>query len=86
MGNELPSDLVPHSGNICGLLLALGLLGCSNWLLGQEVEVSGCSVTGTSFLHVGCSGGTAAAEGTASDTVAGAYADADAGVLEGDSD
>jgi hypothetical protein len=68
LGNDSPSDLVSHSGNICGLLLALELLGCCDWLLGQEGEVSGCS------------GGTAAAatEGNASDTTVGA------GVLEGD--
>jgi hypothetical protein len=40
LGNESPNDLVPHSGNICNLLLALELLGCSDWLLGQEGEVT----------------------------------------------
>lgn len=83
LGNESPSDLVPHSGNIPGLLLALGLLGCSDWLLGQEGKVPGCSVAGTSFLPIGCFGGTTiAAEETASDIAA---ADAGAGVLKGDS-
>jgi hypothetical protein len=50
--------------------------------------VPGCSVAGTGFLPVGCSGSTAAAaERTASDTADGADADAGAraGVLEGDS-
>jgi hypothetical protein len=28
LGNDLPSGLVPHNGNIRGLLLALELLGC----------------------------------------------------------
>ena len=41
----------------------------------------GCSVAGTGFLPAGCSGGTAAVVGTASDTAA----SADASVLEGDS-
>jgi hypothetical protein len=74
LGNDSPSDLVPHSGNIHGLLLALEMLGCSSWLLGQEGEVSGCS--GSTAVAV--------AEGTASDTVAGVIANAGAGVLEGD--
>jgi hypothetical protein len=64
------------------LLLALGLLGCFGWLLGQEGEMRGYSDAGTDFLPVGCSGGTAAAEETASGT--GAGADVDAGDLEGD--
>jgi hypothetical protein len=84
----MPSGLVPHSGNIHGLLLALELLDCLDWLLGQEGEVPSCSVADTGFLPVGCSGGTAAAaEGTASGTVvdAGVDADAGAGVLEDDS-
>jgi hypothetical protein len=57
LGNDSPSGLVPHNGNICGLLLALELLRCSGWLLGQEGEVPGCS-----------SGTAAAAEGTVSGT------------------
>jgi hypothetical protein len=85
-GNDSSSDLVLHNGNIHDLLLALALPGCCGWLLGQESEVSGCSVAGTDFLPVGCSSGTAAAEGTASNTVAGVGADADADVLEGDLD
>jgi hypothetical protein len=88
LGNESPSVLVPHSGNIHDLLLALELLCCSNLLLGQEGEVLGCSVADTSVLPIGCSGGTAVvAEGTASRTAIDADVDADAGagVLEGDS-
>jgi hypothetical protein len=73
LGNDPPSNLVPHSGNIRSLFLALELHGCPDWLLGQEGEV------------IGCSGGIAAAiDGTASDTVAGTGADAGVGVLEGD--
>jgi hypothetical protein len=34
LGNATPSGLVPHSGNILSVLLALGLSGCSDWLLG----------------------------------------------------
>ena len=74
MGNDSPNGLVAHSGNMHGLLLALELLGCPDWLQGQEGEVPGCS-----------SGTTAAAEGTASGTAASASAGVDAGVLEGDS-
>jgi hypothetical protein len=51
--------------------------------------VPGCSASSTSFLPVGCSGGTvaAAAEGTASEIAADANAGsgADAGIPEGDS-
>jgi hypothetical protein len=61
LGNDPPSDLVPHSGNISGLFLALELLGCPDWLLGQEGEVPGCS-----------SGTAATTEEIASDTAAGA--------------
>jgi hypothetical protein len=43
LGNDSPNALVPHNGNMCGLLLALELLGGSGWLLGQEGEVLGCS-------------------------------------------
>jgi hypothetical protein len=50
-GNETPSGLVPHSGNIQDLLPALGLSG---WLLGQENEVLGCSVVDIGFLPIGC--------------------------------
>jgi hypothetical protein len=85
LGNESPSDLVPHSVNIRDLLLALELLGCSDWLLGQEGEVPGCSITDTGFLLVGCFGSTAAAEETTSRTTIGAHAGAGAGALEGGS-
>jgi hypothetical protein len=80
--NDSPSGLVPHSGNMCGLLLALELLGCSGWLLGQEGEVPGCSSAGTDFLLASCSDGiVAAAEETASNTAA-AVADAYAGASD----
>jgi hypothetical protein len=89
LGNKTPSGLVPHSGNILGLLLALGLSGCSGWLLGQEGEVSGCSASNIGFLLVGCVNGTvvAVAEGIASRTVVDVDdgSDADASVLEDDS-
>ena len=72
LGNDSLNGHVPHSGNIRGLLLALELLGCPDWLLGQEGEVPGCS------------GSTAAAvEGTAYDTAA-VGTDASVGDLEGD--
>jgi hypothetical protein len=65
-------------------LLALALLGCSGWLLGQEDEVHGCSDADIDFLPAGYSDGTtAAAEETASGTVA-AGSDADAGAGAGD--
>jgi hypothetical protein len=65
------------------LLLVLGLLGHSGWVLGQEDELPGCSDAGTDFLSDECSDGTAAAatEQTASGTSAGADADAGAGDL-----
>ena len=79
MGNDSPSGLVPHSGNMHDFLLALALLGCSGWLLGQEDGVPGCSDADINFLPTGCSEGTAAAaEETASGTAA-AGSDADAG-------
>jgi hypothetical protein len=82
LGNDLPSDLVPHNGNIHVLLLALALPNCSGWLIEHEGEVAGCSGAGTDFLLAGCSEGTAAAaEGTASDIAASADADAGAGDL-----
>jgi hypothetical protein len=60
------------------LLLALGLLGCSGWLLGQEGELPGCSNAGTDFLPADCFDGTAAAatEETASGIGAGVNTDA----------
>jgi hypothetical protein len=77
LGNDLPSDFVPHSGSIHNLLLPLALPDCSDWLLGQEGEVPSCFDAGTDFLLLGCSDGTsvAVAEGTASDTTAGANTD-----------
>jgi hypothetical protein len=66
------------------LLLALELLGCSGWLLGQEGTVSDCFDAGNDFLPAGCSDGTAAAEGTTSGIAAGVDTDASAGDLEGD--
>ena len=64
------------------LLLVLGLLGHSGWLLGQEDELPGCSDVGTNFLPAECSDGTAAAaEETTFDTGAGADAGASAGDL-----
>ena len=64
-------------------LLALALLGCSDWLLGQEDGLPGCSDAGIDFLLAGCSDSTAAAaaEETASNTAAGSDADAGAGDL-----
>jgi hypothetical protein len=83
LGNDSPNGLVPHSGNTHDLLLALDLLGCSSWLLGQEGEVPCCSNVDTDFLPVGCSNSTTvAAEETASGTAAtGSGADAGAGDL-----
>jgi hypothetical protein len=67
---------------MCGLLLALELLGCSGWLLGQEGELPGYSDADTDFLPTGYSIGTvAAAKETTSNTAAGADADAGAGDL-----
>ena len=80
LSNDSPSGLVPHNGNIRGLLLALELLGCSGWLLGLEGELPGCSDAGIDFLPAGCFDDTDVAEETASSTGAGA----DAGDLEGE--
>jgi hypothetical protein len=63
-------------------LLALALLGCSGWLLGQEDGVPSCSNDDIDFLHAGCSDGTAAAaEETTSGTASGSDDDAGAGDL-----
>jgi hypothetical protein len=62
------------------LLLVLGMLVHSSWLLGQEDELPGCSDAGTGFLSAECSDSTAAEE-TASGTSAGA--DADVGASAG---
>jgi hypothetical protein len=64
-------------------LLELALLDCSGWLLGQEDGLSGCSDVGIDFLLASCSDGTAAAEETASGTVA-AGSDDDDGAGVGD--
>jgi hypothetical protein len=64
------------------LLLVLGLLGHSGWLLEQENRLPGCFDVGTDFLSAECSDGTAAAEETASGTAA-AGSDTDAGVGAG---
>ena len=63
-------------------LLALALLGCSGWLLGQEDGVPGCSDADIDFLPASCSNSIAAAtaEETASGTAAaGSAGDTDAG-------
>jgi hypothetical protein len=63
-------------------LLALALLGCSGWLLGQEDGVPGCSDADIDFLPAGCSDGTAAAEETTSGTaIVGSDTDASVGDL-----
>jgi hypothetical protein len=64
-------------------LLALALLGCSGWLLGQEDGLPGCSHAGIDFLPAGYSDGTAAAaeETTSGSAAAGSDADAGAGDL-----
>jgi hypothetical protein len=65
-------------------LLALALLGCSGWLLGQEDGLPGCSDADIDFLLAGCSNGTSAvAEETASGTAA-VGSDAGAGASVGD--
>jgi hypothetical protein len=51
------------------LCLALGLLDCSGWLLGQGGEVPADSTSGTDFLLSDCSGDSAAdTEHTVSET------------------
>jgi hypothetical protein len=64
-------------------LLALTLLDCSGWLLGQEDGLPGCSDDGINFLLAGYSDGTAAAaeETTSGTAAAGSDADASAGDL-----
>jgi hypothetical protein len=80
LDSSSPSDFVLHSRSMHDLLLVLGLLGHSGWLLGQEDELPSCSDAGTDFLQVGCSDSTdAAAEEIASGTGAGADTDAGAG-------
>jgi hypothetical protein len=83
LGNDSPNGLVPHSGNMHDFLLELALLDSSGWLLGQEDGLPGCSNADIDFLLASCSDGTAAAaaEETASGTVASSDADAGAGDL-----
>jgi hypothetical protein len=81
LGNYSPSGLVPHSGNTHDFLLALVLLGCSGWLLGQEDGLPGCSDASIDFLLAGCSDGTTLVEEAASGIAAGSDADAGAGDL-----
>ena len=78
MGNDSPNGLVPHSGNMHDFLLAMTLLGCASWLLGQEGELPGYSDAGTDFLPVGCSDGTTVAA-FAEETTSGTGVGADAG-------
>jgi hypothetical protein len=59
------------------LPLAMGMLGHSGWVLGQEDELPGCSDASTDFLQVGCSDSTIAA--VAEETASGTGADANAG-------
>jgi hypothetical protein len=79
LGNNSLNGLVPHSGNMHNLLLALELFGCSSWLLGQEGKVPGCSSADIDFLSTGCSGGTAAAAEETASGIAAAGSNADAG-------
>jgi hypothetical protein len=79
LGNDLPNGLVPHSGNMHDFLVALALLGCSGWLLGQEDGLLGCSDAGIDFLLAGCSDSTAAEETASGTAAAGSDADAVAG-------
>jgi hypothetical protein len=62
----------------------LGLLGCSDSLLGQEGEVPGCSASDTGYLPAGCSDDNAAIVDTASEAAAGTDADSDADIPVGD--
>jgi hypothetical protein len=76
LDNASPNGLALHNGSILCLLLPLGLLDCSGWLLGQEDEVPVDSTSRTDFLLSDCSGDTAAdVEGTASKTTVEAGAD-----------
>jgi hypothetical protein len=69
LGNDSPSGLIPYIENMHDFLLALTLLGCSDWLLGLEDGLPGCSNAGIDFLPAGCFDGTVAAvEETASGT------------------
>jgi hypothetical protein len=65
-------------------LLALVLLGCSGWLLGQEDGVPGCSDADIDFLPASYSDGTAAAAEETTSGIAAAGSDPDAGAGAGD--
>jgi hypothetical protein len=85
LDNASPNGSALHNGRILCLLLALGLLDCSSWLLGQKDEVPDCSASRTDFLLVGCSSGTAPdVEGTTSRTTAKVDTSSSADILEGD--
>jgi hypothetical protein len=62
----------------------LGLLGCSDLLLEQEGEVTGCSASDTGYLPAGCSDDTAVVVDTASETAADADTDSDSDIPVGD--
>jgi hypothetical protein len=84
-GMASPNDLALHNGRILSLLFAQGISGHSDWLLGQEGEVSDYSTFDTDFLSVGCAGDTtAAAEGTTFGIVADADTGSGVDVPEGD--
>jgi hypothetical protein len=55
LGNDSPNGLVPHSGNMHDFLLALTMIDCFGWLLGQEDGLPGCSNADIDFLLAGCS-------------------------------
>jgi hypothetical protein len=84
LDNASPYGFVPHNRRMHDLLLALELLGCSGWLLGQEGELSRCSDGGTNFLPAGCFDDTVVVATEEIASITGAGADADAGDLEGD--
>jgi hypothetical protein len=52
LDNASPKGLALHNGSILYLLLALGLLDCSGWLLWQEDEVLAHSASWVSVLAV----------------------------------
>jgi hypothetical protein len=84
--NASPNGPALHNGSILCLLLALGLLDCSGWLLGQEDEVPDYSTSGTDFLLASCSRGTTAvAEGTASGSATKVDVGSATDIREGDS-
>jgi hypothetical protein len=76
LDSSSPNDFALHSRSMHDLLLVLGLLGHSGWVLGQEDELPGCSDVGTDFLPTESSDGTAPA---AEETASGTAVDVDAG-------